>query len=73
MTGLRLPESLNELVTDLARRTGVPRNTFLKVLAATAVAADEMKRTPLTPDQFAVVERAVALVRGQATTEEADP
>jgi antitoxin component of RelBE/YafQ-DinJ toxin-antitoxin module len=73
LTNLRLPESLNERAREAARRMGVPRNTYIKVVLAAVVTSEEMSRTILTSEQLAVVERAVELARDQTAPEEVHP
>jgi predicted DNA-binding protein (UPF0251 family) len=71
LTNLRLPPSLDDRAREAAARLGVPRNTFIKVVLAAALASEEIAHAPLTPEQQAVVERAVELVRGQSGPKEA--
>jgi predicted DNA-binding protein len=71
-TGLRLPESLNERVRAVAQRTGVPRNTLIKIILAEHL-VDEIARHPLHPDTQAVIAAATRDLRAQAHSREARP
>jgi hypothetical protein len=73
LTNLRLPVSLDERAREAATKLGLPRNTYIKVVLAAALASEEISHTTLTPEQQAVVERAVDLVRGQSASKEARP
>jgi hypothetical protein len=64
LTGLRLPKSLNDRARAAAEEFGIPRNTYIRVVLAAALAA-ELRPATLTPEQEAVVRRAVALARGE--------
>jgi hypothetical protein len=65
--------SLDRRAREAALKQGLPRNTYIKVVLAAALAAEEMGRTPLTPEQQAIVERAVELVGEQSASKEARP
>jgi hypothetical protein len=73
LTNLRLPESLDQRARVIARRTGVSRNDLIKVIVASALAADLNHPRALTPEQLDAAARAVALLTGSSTPQEDSP
>lgn len=58
-TGLRLPADLDRRTREVARRSGVSQNSLIKIILAGALAR-ESNQTPLTADELAAGEAAVA-------------
>jgi hypothetical protein len=65
-TGLRLPAWLDERATLVARRTGVPRNTLIKIVLASALA---QAIGPIDPEKLAAARRLLENPRGPAPEE----
>jgi hypothetical protein len=64
LTGLRLPQSLNDALVLVAQRHGIPRNTLIKIVLAGYLASADPSL--LSPAQRATIDHAIALVRQHA-------
>ena len=61
LTGLRLTKWLDDRARLVAQRTGVPRNTLIKIVLAGALAREA--QGPLAAEQLAAAEAVVAALR----------
>jgi hypothetical protein len=69
-TGLRLPAWLDERATLVARRTGVPRNTLIKIVLASALAK---AIGPIDPEKLAAARRLLEDHRDRADPSPEEP